>query len=55
MTDEIGEVNPLTCDDCGEEKDDVEATFCPFAREINDEDIPMNLCSDCYQERADDI
>jgi len=45
----------LTCDDCGEEGADVEATNCPFAKEVYDDFIEMNLCDECYQERMMDI
>jgi hypothetical protein len=55
MTEEVGNPNLLTCDDCGEKNETVKYTCCPFALEINGEDIPMNLCDDCHQQRADDI
>lgn len=45
----------LKCDDCGKEKEDVTETVCPYALEINDEEYPMNLCTNCYHERAMDI
>lgn len=45
----------LVCDGCKQTKADVKATNCPFAADVHDEVVPMNLCDDCWQERADDI
>lgn len=42
----------MKCDDCGKEKDDVRDTNCPYANEINNEEIPCALCDDCYDERC---
>ena len=44
-----------TCDDCGEKKEDVELTTCPFAEEIHDVKEYCYLCDDCLKERALDI
>jgi hypothetical protein len=43
------------CDQCAKEKPD--ATDCddPYAKEINDERVPMILCEDCYRDRQDEI
>ena len=44
----------LVCDDCGTEEN-VEETFCPYAEEIRNKEIPANLCRPCYRERCRDI
>ena len=49
------EIEMLKCEQCGATSPEVVETCCPFAMEIYDEMIPMNLCPDCYQERCDDI
>ncbi len=43
------------CEDCGEENETVSIVDCPFAEEINDEEIEAVLCANCYQNRRDDI
>lgn len=43
----------MECDYCGEEKDDVKPTLDTL--EIYDEEIPVNLCQQCYCERHDEI
>ena len=48
-----GDVPKGKCDDCG--APGAEYTTCPYAEEINDEEIWLWLCDDCYQERCDDI
>lgn len=45
----------MICDDCGEDKEDVKETACPYAEEIDDNIIECNLCDDCYHERCMDI
>ncbi len=45
----------LTCDDCGCTDDTVRATVCPYAEDINGVEEECNLCSDCYDNRADEI
>lgn len=45
----------LQCDDCLEEKDDVENTFCPFSEEIHNEKIEVKLCKMCYLNRCEEI
>ncbi len=45
----------LECDDCGEMKPDVHDTFCPYSSEILDEEIPITVCEDCYNERSYEI
>jgi len=45
----------LKCDDCGREDETVVETYCPFAWEINDKKVEMNLCPQCRENRADDI
>jgi hypothetical protein len=45
----------MICDGCHKEKEDVRSCLDPYAKEINDEEIDMNLCEDCYQNRCDDI
>lgn len=43
------------CEDCGNQEDTVRYTTCPFAEEIYDERVYVTICSQCYQERCDDI
>lgn len=45
----------LTCDDCGTCNETVEETFCPYASEIDGEDVECCLCADCYQNRNYDV
>jgi hypothetical protein len=45
----------LKCDDCEKEDETVQDTFCPFAADINNEEVQANLCPDCYHERCMDI
>lgn len=42
------------CPSCGEIKT-ISFGPDPYASEINDDDTPVWLCEDCYQERAWDI
>ena len=46
------------CDDCGvvrSEDVDVRQTFCPYAQEINNSEVEVMLCDNCYHERCMDI
>jgi hypothetical protein len=43
------------CDDCGKENPDVKKTFCPYEDDVNDEQIEVYLCDDCYDERCMEI
>lgn len=45
----------LKCDDCGKVKPDVQETICPYAYEINNEEVDATLCHDCLHERSMDI
>lgn len=45
----------LTCESCDTASEDVVTTLDPFAYEIYDEEIYMNLCEDCLQRKRDDI
>tara|TARA_R110000851_G_scaffold332834_2_gene510116 strand:- start:11 stop:151 length:141 start_codon:yes stop_codon:yes gene_type:complete len=45
----------LKCDDCGKTNRTVEKTTCPYASEIQEEEVEVYLCNDCYLERAGDI
>jgi hypothetical protein len=44
----------LICDDCGTDEG-VEETICPYANEINNQIIDVDLCEECKQQRAEDI
>lgn len=44
----------LVCDDCGTTKD-VMDTFCPYAQDVNNTDVPALLCPECYRQRCLDI
>lgn len=43
------------CEICGKEGEDVAYEADPFILEIDDEVVMCWLCSQCWQERADDI
>jgi hypothetical protein len=43
------------CDDCQERKEDVHETFCPYALEIENEEIDMLLCDDCVDNRYQEV
>ena len=45
----------LECMFCHKQTPDVRPTLDPYAREINEEDIEVDICDDCYQDRCDDI
>ena len=45
----------LTCDDCGRTDSSVSKGCCPYAQEVEDEDVPVCLCEDCFGERAKEI
>lgn len=42
----------LKCEDCGVQNETVITTICPYAQEITDEEIEVDLCPDCYDERC---
>ncbi len=44
----------MECDDCGT-TEDVERTTCPFAEEIYEDEVEVDLCPACYHERCMDI
>jgi hypothetical protein len=43
------------CDGCGLKSEMVVKTFCPYAKEIYDEEKTAYLCDDCYEQRLGDI
>ena len=45
----------MECDDCGKRKPDVHHTTCPYSSEINETEIDITICNDCFSNRADDI
>ena len=45
----------LKCEDCGKRNPTVKHTTCPFAEEIHNRIIPMDLCPECEHNRAMDI
>lgn len=45
----------LKCEDCDKEDKTVCETICPYNADINNIEIPVHLCPECYQDRADDI
>ncbi len=49
------ENNMLMCDRCHETKEDVAECIDPYAREINDEEVLVTLCDNCFSDRVDDI
>jgi hypothetical protein len=45
----------LTCDRCGVQSEDVQTCIDPYDQEINDKEVEVTLCHNCYQERIWDI
>ena len=45
----------MICDDCKEYKEDAVVVLCPYAQDVEDEEVEACLCSDCYHERCQDI
>jgi hypothetical protein len=45
----------MKCEQCGQDKDDVGIVTDPYAADVLDEEVEMQLCGDCYRQRADDI
>jgi protein-arginine kinase activator protein McsA len=45
----------MTCDMCHQDKQNVRTVIDPYNSELNDEEIEMNLCEECEQERRDSI
>lgn len=47
--------NKRKCEDCGTSTGSIKDTICPYAKEINCEEISVRLCESCLHERAMDI
>ncbi len=47
------EVKVDLCEDC--KKKEGTLHFCPYQLEINDKEVEVCLCDDCYHERCMDI
>jgi len=45
----------LKCDDCGITSIEVRRIICPYAEEILEKEVWVNLCPSCEHERAMDI
>ena len=45
----------LKCDDCGQVNSSVKYTLFPYEEEINDKEVELLLCDDCYDDRCMDI
>jgi hypothetical protein len=45
----------LICDDCGVQNPEVNQVYCPYQEDINGKKVLVNLCHDCYTERAMEI
>jgi hypothetical protein len=45
----------MICEGCNKDKPDVEEVLDPYCLEINDEEVWIVVCGDCYIERALDI
>lgn len=43
--------NELICQDCGKKSKEVTKTICPYASEINDKEVEIIVCAECYLER----
>ena len=46
---------PRKCQDCKQMKPDVEVRFCPKANELNNEQIKILVCNDCFDNREGEI
>ena len=44
----------LICEGCGT-TEGVTSGFCPYAKDIYDEEVEADLCDECYGNRCDDI
>ena len=45
----------MICDQCHQDKPDVRTVIDPFAYDVWDKEIEMDLCKQCEQDRRDDI
>ena len=45
----------LTCEGCNRAKKDVQTCNDPYALDVYNEEVEVNLCDDCYSERVADI
>lgn len=45
----------LTCADCKKKDKTVQHTICPYAEDVENERIEVDLCPDCKHERAMDV
>ena len=45
----------LKCEDCDKEDKTVCSTTCPYADEIDGIEVEVDLCPDCYEDRAMEI
>ncbi len=45
----------LVCDSCHKAKKDVQVCLDPYALDVNNEEVEVQLCDDCCTERAMDI
>ena len=43
------------CDLCGEWKFDVARVADPYLRDVDNEDVEVDLCTKCYERKSDDI
>ena len=45
----------MRCSQCGQDKDDVATCVDPYALEVNNVRIVVDLCGKCYRIQLDDI
>lgn len=45
----------LRCDSCGLIKDDVVLCIDPYLAEIDNREVEVYFCEDCYQAHCDDV
>lgn len=43
------------CQDCEQMKKDVDVCYCPYQEDINEAKVRIEVCDNCYRERAADI
>lgn len=43
----------MKCEDCGEDREDVQAATCPFTSDIYYQDVVIVVCMDCLRSRAE--
>jgi hypothetical protein len=51
----VSEPREAVCEWCGKRKPDVQMCDDPFQADVYQESYPVDICGDCYQDRADQV